>query len=505
MTRGEQQMKIFIVEDEVFALKTLCKKVSDLSADYEIVGTAADGVEALPGILETNPSVVLTDIRMSRMDGITLIQKMQEEGVSAIPVIISGYQEFEYAKQAMHLGVKDYLLKPIELHELKECLESCQKRLENTSRSQNIYSFFAGNESLNLKAITSGSMILICYYIFCTPLSNSGILLHPVTGYIDNSVIQDYFNSQLPGYTTLAFDGIFSNEKILLLDFRETAEKTDQLLQRLTAGLSDKFHFPVTCYYMYSPAETLGPNIQSAHSNCVRNMILGMSRCCHTLPPSEPAENMTELIELLSLLIRQDDRDLIQSNLLRLCMKWKEEQRTIVASQADLIFVLKALNQNFHEKKDRRIDSVFYVENIYCFSSSFEELALNFSLLLTELFGTQGSPEDQSLKGEQLVENIEAYFHENLSRSITLQLLSDEMNVSKVHLCRVFKKYRNMTPIDSFNRMKIERARELLTRFTSLPLQKISDMLGFNDVYYFSKVFKKIEGVSPSAYRKAHE
>ena len=112
-------MKIFIVEDEVFALKTLCKKVSDLSPDYEVVGTAADGVEALPGILKTQPAIVLTDIRMSRMDGLTLVQKMKENGVSAIPVVISGYQEFEYAKQAMHLGVKDYLLKPIELNELK--------------------------------------------------------------------------------------------------------------------------------------------------------------------------------------------------------------------------------------------------------------------------------------------------------------------------------------------------------------------------------------------------
>ena len=495
-------MKIFIVEDEVFALKTLCKKVSDLSPDYEVVGTAADGVEALPGILKTQPAIVLTDIRMSRMDGLTLVQKMKENGVSAIPVVISGYQEFEYAKQAMHLGVKDYLLKPIELNELKECLESCRKRLEKTSTPQNIYSFFAGSQDLNLNAITSGGSVLICYLLFCTPLSNSGSLLHPVAGYIPNAVIKDYFNSQLPGYTILGFDGIFSNEKVVLIGFEGSPEETDRLLQKLTFGLADQFHFPVTCYYMSSPKDMIGPNIQNAHGNCVRNMILGTSRCCHTVPPSEPAENLTDLIELLSLLIRQDDRELINSNMLRLCMKWKTEQRTLVASQADLIFILKALNQNFHEKKDRRIDCVFYVENICCFSSSFEELASNFSLLLTELFGASNGPEDQTLKGEQLVEKIEAYFHENLSRSITLQLLSEEMNVSKVHLCRVFKKYRNMTPIDSFNRMKIDRARELLTQFAALPLQKISDMLGFSDVYSFSKVFKKIEGVSPSAYRK---
>lgn len=498
-------MKIFIVEDEVFALKTLCKKVRDLGEDYEIVGTAADGLEALPGILKTHPAVVLTDIRMSRMDGITLIRKMLEANVPSIPVIISGYQEFEYAKQAMRLGVKDYLLKPIELNELKECLASCQKRLQKTSTPQNIYSLLAGNETLDLNSIAAGSQILICYLIFCTPLSNSGSLLHPVAGYISNSLIQDYFSRRLPGYTVLGFDGIFSNEKVVLFHFEGSMEETDRLLHGLILELAEQFHFPVTCYYMSSPTDMIGPNIQNAHANCVRNMILGVTRCCHTLPPSEPAENLTDFIELLTLLIRQDDKDLISSNMLRLCKKWEAEQRTIVSSQADLIFILKALNQNFHEKKDRRIDCVFYVENIYCFSSSFEELAINFSQLLTELFGAWNTPEDPTIKGEQLVEKIEAYFHENLSRSITLQILSDEMNVSKVHLCRVFKKYRNMTPIDSFNRMKIERARELLTQFVTLPLQKISDMLGFNDVYYFSKVFKKIVGVSPSAYRKKQE
>ena len=497
-------MKIFLVEDEVFALRTLCKKVRDLSPDYEIAGTASDGVEALPLILEARPEVVITDIRMSRMDGLTLIREMKEAGVSAIPVILSGYQEFEYAKQAIHLGVNDYLLKPIEMNELKECLESCRKRLKETHTPQNIYSFFSGNEPLNISSFTSGGSILICYFIFCTPLSNSGSLLHPVAGYISNTVIQDCFTSRVPGNTVLSFDGIFSNEKVVLLDFVGSPEETDRMLQGITAEFTERFGFPVTCYYMSSPSEVIGPNIQSAHQNCVRNTVLGVSRCCHTLPSPEPAENMTDLIELLTILLRQDDRDLIHSNLLRLCMKWKKEQRTIVASQADLIFILNALNQNFHDRRDRRIDSVFYAENIYCFSSSFEELASNFSLLLTELFGSQNPAEEQSLRGEELVEKIEDYFRNNLSHSLTLQLLADEMNVSKVHLCRVFKKYRNMTPIDSFNRMKIERARELLVRFTSLPLQKISDMLGFSDVYYFSKVFKKIEGTSPSAYRKAH-
>ena len=497
-------MKLFIVEDEVFALRTLCRKIEDLNEDWEISGTAADGVEALPLIEKTRPDVVLTDIRMSRMDGITLIREMKEKNIGAVPVIISGYQEFEYAKQAIQLGVTDYLLKPVEPEELRKCLSSCREKLKKSRTHQNIFSFLVGDETFSLRSVSPQDKILLCYLIFSTPLSNSGSLIHPVAGYISDDVIRSVFGTHLPKYPAYCFDGVFTNEKIVLLNLSAPPEHADGALDRITSDFAKYYHFPVTCYYQPAAPDNLAQSIQSARKACVNSAVLGMSRCGCTRPPAEAAENLTELIDLLILLIRQDDRELIHSNLLRLCMKWKGEKRTIVASQADLIFILKALNQKIRETADRRIDAVFYVENIYCFSDSFEELAANFSLLLTELFGAQTDPEEQSLKGEQLVERIEEYFRDNLSRSITLQILAEEMNISKVHLCRVFKKYRNLTPIDSFNRMKIDRARDLLTRFSGLPLQEISDMLGFSDVYYFSKVFKKIAGVSPSSYRKTH-
>ena len=495
-------MKIFLVEDEVFALRTLSRKILDLQKDYEIVGTAKDGTEALPKIIETKPAVVITDIRMRDMDGLTLIQKMREENVTALPVIISGYQEFEYAKQAMRLGVEDYLLKPVELAELDECLENCRKKLEEQYVHKNIYSFLIGDEKFSLESITSNDQFILVYMIFCAPLNNSENLLHPVTGHISGTKMYDFLSAKMPGYSVFCFDGIFSNEKIILLNSAERSrEEGSALLEHLVPELAGKIGFPVTAFYLFSGADALTYNIQAARRGCVRNAVLGESGCYHTLPPAPASENLTEFIELLTLLIRQNDQELLHSNMMRLCGEWKKKRRTVVACQADLIYILKALNQNF-PKKDRQLDPVFYVENIYCFFSGFGELAVNFSQLLTGLFSPEKSSEEHSLSGAQLVQKIEQYFRDNLSRTITLQLLADEMNVSKVYLCRIFKKYKNITPIDYFNRLKIERACELLTQFPSLPLQKISDTLGFNDVYYFSKVFKKIAGMSPSGYRK---
>lgn len=499
-------MKIFLVEDEVFALRVLKQKILDLGHGYEIVGTAQDGSQALPAILETRPAVVITDIRMKDMDGLTLIQKLKEQGSSAIPVIVSGYQEFEYAKQAMKLGVEDYLLKPVELDKLEACLESCRRKAEKSYGSGGLNSFHIRPEDkLRLESIASDDPFLLAYLIFSTPLNNFESLLHPVTGYISRDITLNFFQKNMPRHSVFCFDGIISNEKIVLLNApRTSTEETSAVFERLLPALADVFSFPVTAYCMPSPAKSFTYNLQTARRGCVRNAVLGVTRCAHSIPPSVPAENLTEFIDLLTLLIRQDDRELLRSNMQRLCMKWEKEQRTVFACQADLIFIVKALNQNFHQKKNRQLNSVFFVENVCCFCSSFQELAGDFSQLLLELFSASADGSERSLSAEELVGKIDRYFHENLSHGITLQMLAGEMKVSKVYLCRIFKKYKNMTPIDYFNRLKIDRACELLVQFSSLPLQKISDMLGFNDVYYFSKVFKKIVGVSPSVYRRDH-
>jgi YesN/AraC family two-component response regulator len=101
----------------------------------------------------------------------------------------------------------------------------------------------------------------------------------------------------------------------------------------------------------------------------------------------------------------------------------------------------------------------------------------------------------------RLVERIEKYFRANLSGNVSLDMLCAEMNYSKVYLCRVFKKIKGMTPIDYFIRLKIEKARQLLGQYPALPMKDIAASLGFSDVYYFSKAFKRITGFSPSNFR----
>lgn len=105
--------KVFLIEDEIVIREALERMIPWNEHGFELVGKAKDGEIALPMIRKTKPDVLITDIKMPFMDGLTLSGIVKKEFPDIRIVIVSGYDDFEYAKKAIALGVDDYLLKPI--------------------------------------------------------------------------------------------------------------------------------------------------------------------------------------------------------------------------------------------------------------------------------------------------------------------------------------------------------------------------------------------------------
>jgi Response regulator containing CheY-like receiver domain and AraC-type DNA-binding domain len=126
-------MRIVIVEDEKRARRGLHNLITSISDDCEIVAEAADGKKGLEVILSVKPDAVFTDIRMPYMDGMELVKAVSDLGISSKFVIISAYEEFEIARQAISLGVTEYLVKPVTYEEVEQTLnrlrEQKQKRI----------------------------------------------------------------------------------------------------------------------------------------------------------------------------------------------------------------------------------------------------------------------------------------------------------------------------------------------------------------------------------------
>ncbi|OBZ19007.1 hypothetical protein A8L34_05535 [Bacillus sp. FJAT-27264] len=105
--------RIILVDDESMSRKSLDKILTSANSQYQIVGEAANGAEALELIRLQQPHLIITDISMPIMDGIELIQRLRQDGYDGEIIILSGYGEFEYAQAALRHGVVDYLLKPL--------------------------------------------------------------------------------------------------------------------------------------------------------------------------------------------------------------------------------------------------------------------------------------------------------------------------------------------------------------------------------------------------------
>ena len=129
-------LSVLIVEDEVYVRKGIVLTVDWAKLGCTVVGEATNGEEGLEAAKRLKPDLIITDIKMPKMDGLTMIRHLREEGVESAIVILTAYSDFSYAQQALRLGAADYLLKPFHDGELEHVVENILSR--NTSRSDDL-------------------------------------------------------------------------------------------------------------------------------------------------------------------------------------------------------------------------------------------------------------------------------------------------------------------------------------------------------------------------------
>ena len=122
--------KIMLVDDEEEVRKSIINKIDWADAGFEVIGDAENGKDALEKIEQNEPDVVLTDIKMPYMDGLTMAETIRQLYPSVKIVIFSGFDEFEYAKKAIKLNVIEYILKPVNVEELTAILKKIKKNLD---------------------------------------------------------------------------------------------------------------------------------------------------------------------------------------------------------------------------------------------------------------------------------------------------------------------------------------------------------------------------------------
>ena len=131
-------IKVFLVEDEIIIRNGIKNSINWEMHGYDFVGEASDGELALPMILEKKPDILITDIKMPFMDGLELSRLVKREFPKIKIIILSGYDEFEYAKEAINIGVTEYLLKPMSGAQLLEAVHKVGQTILEEKEQQDL-------------------------------------------------------------------------------------------------------------------------------------------------------------------------------------------------------------------------------------------------------------------------------------------------------------------------------------------------------------------------------
>lgn len=132
MKKGKkmERYKVILVDDEAEVIDMIEKKIHWNDLGFEVAGSATNGVKALELVEKLQPDVVLTDIKMPYMDGLELSRRLNREYPNIYIMLCTGFDEFEYPKEAVHLEIKEYMLKPVNATELSESLTNLKHTLD---------------------------------------------------------------------------------------------------------------------------------------------------------------------------------------------------------------------------------------------------------------------------------------------------------------------------------------------------------------------------------------
>ena len=142
-------LKVLVVEDEELIRKGIVLAVDWASLDCVVVGEASNGEEALAAVERLSPSLIITDLKMPRMDGIEMLRRLREQGNRVYVIILTAYDSFTYAQSALRLGAVDFLLKPFHDGDLEQAVLNLQKRMqaEDSAQSPPVLGLKKGDKS----------------------------------------------------------------------------------------------------------------------------------------------------------------------------------------------------------------------------------------------------------------------------------------------------------------------------------------------------------------------
>lgn len=518
--------KVFFVEDEIITREGIRENVDWQSSGFEFCGEAADGEMALPLLRTAQPDVLITDIKMPFMDGLQLSKIVRERMPWIRIIILSGHDEFEYAQQAISLGVTDYLLKPVTVQKLESVLQklalqlseerkqqatlkALQEQMEDSRavlRERLLFRLVVGAVS-SAEALEKGQALgldLISRHYLVLILK---LELGDRTEQYDHEEYQQIQNtlSELAqenpdvfvlkrdwGDMTLIMKGstpefLEEDRDLLLHKIRQTAEKTRYRVAIGVGSTKDRIADISQSFVdalMHIQNHT-SENDSGAGNSTVQRELIQLDKAA--------LENYLRCGK------RDDFNDFFDGFIGRLSETALKS--TLIKNYIfiDLMLAVAKLINELGGEIDRILPELNAIETLLSDVGSVEHLREQAQkIVFVGLAYRDSRPNDQHM---HLIRQAKVYMEQQYANpELSLNDVAAQANLSPSHFSVVFSQEMHQTFKECLTEIRITKAKELL-RMTMLRSAEIAYQVGYNDPHYFSSVFKKHTGLSPLEFR----
>lgn len=498
-------MKILVVEDEVKIRKGIAGLI-DRHTGHTVVGEAKNGVEGYELALKYQPDVVITDIRMPEMDGLEMMRRLQERGGPWHFVILSGYSEFEYAKQALRCGAEDYLLKPLAPEDVTRILASIQEKIEAESRKtrgmpeKKLRDYLIENDLGSAEELAAacgcskdGAFRLLCAYA-------------GDAGQADRDVCLDRFQKLKQMFPEQNLYYFFTESTREFICFLED-ENWEQIQGELERKLLGRKLSGRTWVWVSGRAEGL-TELKAVYEDLKTcygyGMVLGYDgflsreRVEAFVPDLWQYPKVQE--SRLQKAFYKEDREEFK----KAADQFLEElsQARILPGQIrescmKMVNFLTGMAQEHNRGIYEQLQNLHVVRQIGA-AVTFWELTDIFFEVVNAFLQHMGQCEDIS---NYTIKRTIDYIRMHYRESISLEGVAATLDITPEYLSTLFNREMGENFTAFLKKFRISHAKRLL-KGTDKKIYEIARDVGYADPKYFNRVFKEEEGVSPGDYRR---
>lgn len=486
-----------LVEDEPLILGQLEYSVIACDPHFRVAGKAGNGRDGLTEIERCKPDVVITDIQMPVMSGLEMIAKARHKGLESRYLILSGYSEFQYARQALRLGVDDYLLKPIDPDALVEKLLGLAREIENKRAGalvRYLRSWFVpGISSEQRGSMPEGS---VCYFIFAdagAATSRAYSELSPGAQLWRENTFDWLPQLQARWAVRIEhFGGRYANEHVFAVI--RTEEATDGNLRTMAEEMLQFCQSTVpVCMIVTAPMRRPEEFQQQMRDAVACRMMAfpfgeGGIWCMETDCFSVGSAVLPPEFCALAARFMEQAHSPAEQDLAQLESYWMQEKPCQAVLLRQLEYLLSKL-------KDGGCGTdTLTAEELLADAVSFPNILKELRLFLRAPVSGKGTGASAQI-GE-----IKRYIDENYDKPLSYRALYEKFGYNEKYIAYLFKKEIGISPSKYIVSVRIEAAKRLLLAQPGLRQKEVAQKVGFTDPLYFSRVFRDCVGVSPSRF-----